>query len=191
MSEANGSSMACDGPVSADASSDGVPSKGGRRGYWGKGSGQRGKGEGRTSSPEGMGVEKKKKSRARRKERDHDAGKPTVVTGDSTGVTKGGGEVGGKGHVEWAQRNRFKGRRRNASFNPTGSELVDALLQQLEGKGHYECMICMNRVGRRAKIWQCRDGCWAIFHAKCIEQWAASAHRSCAILDRVLHVKWL
>lgn len=162
-----------DPQVSADASPDGVPSKGGRRGYWGKG---RGKGEGRSSSPEEMGVEKKKKSRPRRKERDHDAGKPTVVTGDSTGVTKGGGEVGGKGHVEWAQRNRFKGRRRNASFNPTGSELVDALLQQLEGKGHYECMICMNRVGRRAKIWQCRDGCWAIFHAKCIEQWAASAH---------------
>ncbi|KAF4707331.1 NF-X1-type zinc finger protein nfxl1 [Perkinsus olseni] len=170
---------------------DDVQSKG-RRGYWGKGKGARNrvKDGTRSSSPEEKGTEEKKKSRGRRRNKKVDASESpvdatpngtednAVAKGEGNAAAAGGG--GGKGHVEWARKNRFKGRRRNVSFNPTGSELVDTLLQQLEGKGHYECMICMNKVGRRAKIWQCRDGCWAIFHAKCIELWAASAHNEFA-----------
>ncbi|KAF4672416.1 Transcription initiation factor TFIID subunit 9 [Perkinsus chesapeaki] len=152
----------------------------GRRGYWGKGKGGSGKArptevESSSSAPEG-GEGRKERSKGRRRNKKD----VTVVDNNGAdgevGSVPGGKKAAGKGHVEWAKQNRYKGRRRGVSFNPTGSELVDTLLYQLEGKGSYDCMICMTKIGRRAKVWQCREGCWAIFHAKCIEQWAASAH---------------
>ncbi|KAK9474411.1 uncharacterized protein V1510DRAFT_390432 [Dipodascopsis tothii] len=40
--------------------------------------------------------------------------------------------------------------------------------------GAYECMICIESVNRRSKVWTC-DTCSRVFHLKCIQKWASQA----------------
>ncbi|KAK9455060.1 ribosomal L15-domain-containing protein [Dipodascopsis uninucleata] len=55
-----------------------------------------------------------------------------------------------------------------------GGEVTDSLAARILEEIHeddYECMICMNSVHRKSKIWTC-DTCYRIFHIKCIQKWA-------------------
>ncbi|KAI5819526.1 putative fkbp12-associated protein [Pyronema omphalodes] len=38
----------------------------------------------------------------------------------------------------------------------------------------YECMVCYNDIGRKAKIWSCKC-CWRVYHLHCITKWAKTA----------------
>ena len=44
------------------------------------------------------------------------------------------------------------------------------ITEQLK-KGEYECMVCFDRIGKRAGIWNCTN-CFAIFHIGCIKKWS-------------------
>lgn len=52
----------------------------------------------------------------------------------------------------------------------TFSSVTERLVHQL-GRGTYDCMICLAKVGKPAPIWSCSK-CWASFHLKCVHQWA-------------------
>ena len=50
------------------------------------------------------------------------------------------------------------------------TEQIIHLTEQL-CKGEYECMVCFDRLGKRAVIWNCTN-CFAIFHIGCIKKWS-------------------
>lgn len=39
--------------------------------------------------------------------------------------------------------------------------------------GFYECPICTSELGRRSKVWSCRQ-CWTVFHLSCIKKWSTN-----------------
>ena len=41
-------------------------------------------------------------------------------------------------------------------------------------KGAYECMVCFDRIGKKAGIWNC-ESCFAIFHIGCIQKWSKAS----------------
>lgn len=38
----------------------------------------------------------------------------------------------------------------------------------------YECMVCVDRLGRKAQTWTCRH-CYHLFHIGCIKKWRKSS----------------
>lgn len=62
---------------------------------------------------------------------------------------------------------------------PEGSEQYSELLSKLVGRD-LECMVCMNQIGWRGKIWNC-DQCRIPEHLTCIKRWIQSSgkHWNC------------
>mmetsp|Transcript_19999 Transcript_19999/g.37128 ORF Transcript_19999/g.37128 Transcript_19999/m.37128 type:complete len:789 (+) Transcript_19999:3590-5956(+) len=60
----------------------------------------------------------------------------------------------------WPRRGRFK---------PKASEQCTDLVRQLKQR-ELECMICLNEIGRRGKIWNC-EKCRKPFHLTCTQKW--------------------
>ena len=56
---------------------------------------------------------------------------------------------------------------------PEGSEQYSELLSKLVGR-ELECMVCMNQIGWRGKIWNC-DQCRIPEHLTCIKKWKESS----------------
>ncbi|KAJ3296370.1 FKBP12-associated protein [Rhizoclosmatium sp. JEL0117] len=53
-------------------------------------------------------------------------------------------------------------------------DLAARLTSQLKS-GSYECMICYDLVRPKDQIWSCAKSCFAVFHAKCIREWASTS----------------
>ncbi|BFZ57867.1 FKBP12-associated protein [Savitreella phatthalungensis] len=52
---------------------------------------------------------------------------------------------------------------------------AETILERLQialAKNDYECNICLDTVRHNQQTWADRDHCWAVFHLKCIRQWA-------------------
>ncbi|KNC71688.1 hypothetical protein SARC_15772, partial [Sphaeroforma arctica JP610] len=64
------------------------------------------------------------------------------------------------------------GNRGNASplVNPANTQLATRLAQELTDQS-YECTVCYDTVGRKAKVYSC-ETCYMVFHLSCISQWA-------------------
>ncbi|KAK9238600.1 hypothetical protein V1525DRAFT_400515 [Lipomyces kononenkoae] len=52
----------------------------------------------------------------------------------------------------------------------SANSLSASILQEIHS-GAYECMICINAVTRKSRIWTC-DTCYRVFHINCIQKWA-------------------
>ncbi|KAJ8099675.1 hypothetical protein POJ06DRAFT_198492 [Lipomyces tetrasporus] len=50
------------------------------------------------------------------------------------------------------------------------NSLAVSILQEIHS-GAYECMICINSITRKSRIWTC-DTCYRVFHVNCIQKWA-------------------
>lgn len=64
-------------------------------------------------------------------------------------------------------------REREAKHAANQTELGAQIVARLM-KNTYECMICIQSIGRQAKIWACVQ-CYALFHFTCITKWSKSA----------------
>lgn len=67
---------------------------------------------------------------------------------------------------QYKSKSRFKGQR------STPTVQSDQLAQQLTA-GTYECMVCCECVRGRDQVWSC-EGCYHVFHLKCIKKWASA-----------------
>jgi hypothetical protein len=65
------------------------------------------------------------------------------------------------------------------------SRLAQEIAEKLT-RDEYECAICYERLGRRAKIWSC-EKCFMILHLSCVRTWSLSGPNGHDILTR----KWL
>lgn len=70
------------------------------------------------------------------------------------------------------QRSARPGRKADSRSKDLG-EQAEALTADLRS-GKYECMVCMERIGKKASVWNC-SGCYAIFHIRCITTWSAKS----------------
>ncbi|KAK9332594.1 hypothetical protein V1520DRAFT_334558 [Lipomyces starkeyi] len=50
------------------------------------------------------------------------------------------------------------------------NSLSASILQEIH-TGAYECMICINSITRKSRIWTCST-CYRVFHVNCIQKWA-------------------
>ncbi|KAK9460397.1 uncharacterized protein V1516DRAFT_676525 [Lipomyces oligophaga] len=60
-----------------------------------------------------------------------------------------------------------------AGTDMSSNTLVKDILQEIHS-GDYECMICINSVNRKSRIWSCST-CSRVFHISCIQKWAKKA----------------
>ena len=67
-----------------------------------------------------------------------------------------------------SKRNQFSKGRNNLK----ATECTETLVNELKS-GNYECMICYDKIGKRANIWSC-SSCYALFHIGCINKWSHS-----------------
>ncbi len=68
------------------------------------------------------------------------------------------------------QQTRERGRYRGQRSAPTVQS--DQLAQELTA-GTYECMVCCECVRGKHQVWSC-EGCYHVFHLKCIKKWASA-----------------
>lgn len=60
-----------------------------------------------------------------------------------------------------------------AAVVPGTGSLAESLKDRL-WRNLYDCMICFDKIAHRDRIWSC-EVCWAVFHIKCVKQWASSS----------------
>lgn len=51
--------------------------------------------------------------------------------------------------------------------------MLTALLIEQLTMGTYECMVCCDTIRGQSAVWSC-NGCYHIFHLRCIKTWAKS-----------------
>lgn len=60
---------------------------------------------------------------------------------------------------------------RRESIQKSNAEDISTQIHEDISNGVYECAICTNDIGRKTKIWSCRE-CWRVFHLGCVTEWS-------------------
>ncbi|KAK9468661.1 hypothetical protein V1512DRAFT_233383 [Lipomyces arxii] len=61
-------------------------------------------------------------------------------------------------------------------FDMSNNSLAASILQEIHSCA-YECMICINSINRKSRVWTC-DTCYRVFHINCIQKWANQLKKS-------------
>lgn len=68
-------------------------------------------------------------------------------------------------------KERRRPNRREKVHTKSTAEDIPTRTHEDISNGFYECPICTSELGRRSKVWSCRQ-CWTVFHLGCIKKWS-------------------